>query len=331
MAEFFVMDNFFSLESMFTLLMLILLQAVLGFDNLLYIVIESNKVGDPTQAKKVRTLGIAIAVILRVILLIIIVMMFGAMAEPLFNLHLSNFIEGEFTLQSLVTLFGGAFIIYTAMKEIHHLMAVEHIEHSEGSGRRSMFKAVALIVMMNLVFSFDSILSAMAIASVPAANIVDAAGVTLSQFEGTIVQCKEALIANPITGAVGCQPTTTYQVPLMAIAIILSGIAMILLAGYVTEFLKKNRMYQILGLFILFLVGVLLVTEGAHLAHLKLFGFTIDAMSKSSFYLVIFVLVVTDVISTKYQKRLWAQKEAEIRGDNPELDGLEAVDKAMGH
>ena len=45
-------------------------------------------------------------------------------------------------------------------------------------------------------------------------------------------------------------------------------------------------------LFILFLVGVLLVTEGAHLAHLKLFGFPIDAMSKSSFYLVVGVLIV---------------------------------------
>lgn len=296
MAEFLTMDNFFSLESLFTLLMLILLQAVLGFDNLLYIAIESNKVGDPKDAKKVRTWGIAIAVALRIILLVLIVMMFGALAEPLFGIHLAKFIEGEFTMQALVTLFGGAFIIYTAIREIHHLMAVEHIEHSEGSGRRSVAKAVALIVMMNLVFSFDSILSAMAIASV-----TDAAG------------------------------AVTYQVPLMAIAIVLSGIAMILLADYVTEFLKKNRMYQILGLFILFLVGVLLVTEGAHLAHLKLFGFEIHAMSKSSFYLVIFVLVVTDIISTKYQKRLWAQKEAEIRGDNPAQDGLDAVNKVMGH
>ena len=297
MAEFFTMENFFSIESLFTLLMLILLQAVLGFDNLLYIAIESNKVGDPKDAKKVRTWGIAIAVILRIILLVAIVKLFGLLAEPLFGIHLEKFIEGEFTMQALVTLLGGAFIIYTAIKEIHHLMAVEHIEHSEGSGRRTVGRAIALIVMMNLVFSFDSILSAMAIASVPGVD------------------------GGP----------TTYQVPLMAIAIILSGVAMILLADYVTEFLKKNRMYQILGLFILFLVGVLLVTEGAHLAHLKLFGFTIDAMSKSSFYLVIFVLVVTDIISTKYQKRLWAQKEAEIRGDNPALDGLQAVDKVMGH
>lgn len=291
------MAELLTLESLFTLFMLILLQAVLGFDNLLYIAIESNKVGDPKDARKVRQWGIAIAVMLRIILLVVIVKLFGLLAEPLFGIHLGKFIEGEFTLQAIVTLFGGAFIIYTAIKEIHHLMAVEHIEHSEGSAKRSVAKAVALIVMMNLVFSFDSILSAMAIASVPGVD------------------------GGPVT----------YQVPLMAIAIILSGVAMILLADYVTEFLKKNRMYQILGLFILFLVGVLLVTEGAHLAHLKLFGFTIDAMSKSSFYLVIFVLVVTDIISTNYQKRLWAQKEAEIKGANAEIAGLEAVDKAMGH
>ena len=104
---------------------------------------------------------------------------------------------------------------------------------------------------------------------------------------------------------------------------------MILLADRVTAFLKKNRMYQVLGLFILFLVGVLLVTEGAHLAHMKLFGFTVEAMQKSSFYLVVFVLIVTDVISNRYQKRLWAQKQAEIMGAT-ETAGREAVDAYRG-
>lgn len=291
------MAELLTLEALFTLLMLILLQAVLGFDNLLYIAIESNKVGDPKDARKVRQWGIGLAVIFRIILLFIIVALFGALAKPLFNLHVGNIIHGEFTMQALVTLFGGAFIIYTAIKEINHLLVVDHIEHSEGSGKRSVTKAIALIVMMNLVFSFDSILSAMAIASVK----------------------------NEATGIV------SYQVPLMVIAIVASGIAMIVLADAVTDFLKKNRMYQVLGLFILFLVGVLLVTEGAHLAHLKLFGFKIDAMSKSTFYLVIFVLVFTDVLSNKYQKRLWKQREAELVSNNAGDAGLAAVDKHMGH
>jgi predicted tellurium resistance membrane protein TerC len=316
-------------QALFTLLMLILLQAVLGFDNLLYIAIESNKVGDEQDAKKVRKWGIGLAVVLRIVLLFLIVKLFALLAEPLFEIPFKGILEGEFTAQALITLLGGGFIIYTAIKEIHHLLQVDHIEHSEGGGTRSVAGAITLIVLMNLVFSVDSILSAMAIASVDAANIVNAAGQTLNQFSGSVIECKQSLINNPIIGAVGCEPTKTYQVPLMVIAILLSGLAMILLADRVTDFLKKNRMYQVLGLFILFLVGVLLVTEGAHLAHLKLFGFSIDAMSKSSFYLVVFVLIVTDVISNRYQKRLWAQKQAEITGST-ETAGREAVDAFKG-
>jgi len=292
MAEIFA--EVFSTSGIFALLMLLLLQAVLGFDNLLYISIESKRVGE-ADAGKVRQWGIGLAIIFRVVLLVIIVNIFGLLAEPLFNIPENGIFQGDFTLQALVTLAGGAFIIYTAIKEITHLLAVEHIEHSEGGKSKSVTQAILMIVAMNLVFSFDSILSAMAIANTK----------------------------DPVTGVV------EYQVWIMAIAIIASGILMMLMADYVAEFLKKNRMYEVLGLFILFLVGVLLVTEGAHLAHMKIFTYPIDAMSKPTFYLVIGVLVVTDIISTNYQKRLWAQKEAEIRGDNPEADALAAVDKHM--
>lgn len=325
MAE--IVAEVFTTGGLFTLLMLLMLQAVLGFDNLLYISIESKRVGE--KASLVRQWGIGLAVAFRVILLIIIVNIFTLLAEPLFDIHLSGFFEGEFTVQAMVTLLGGAFIIYTAVKEITHLLAVEHIEHTEGGGKKSVVQAISMIVAMNLVFSFDSILSAMAIANVEIAQIVNASGEVLGQFKGTVTDCKTALIASPMEDAVGCRPGKDYQVWIMAIAIILSGIAMMLMADYVADFLKKNRMYEVLGLFILFLVGVLLVTEGAHLAHMKLFGFSIEAMSKSSFYLVIFVLVVTDVISTRYQKRLWAIREAEIRGDDPEADALAAADKSI--
>ncbi len=273
-------DGFFTLEGLMTLGMLILLQAVLGFDNLLYIAIESSKVGDPVKAKSVRQWGIGLAVLFRVILLVLVVAAFGILAKPLFSVDLGKLFEGSFTLQSLVTLFGGGFIIYTAVKEISHKLSYEHASQGEGGSGLSVGKAIALIVLMNLVFSMDSILSAMAIAS------------KTSVVEGV--------------------KQVDYQLGIMAVAIIASGIAMMLLADTVTGFLKKNRMYEVMGLFILFLVGVLLVTEGAHLAHMKVAGFEILAMSKSSFYLVIFVLIITDIISIKYQKRLWAKKEAEI-------------------
>ena len=272
------MAELFTVSGFFTLLMLLALQAVLGFDNLLYISIESKRVGE-AKAPMVRRWGIGLAMVVRIVLLIIIVNLFGALSEPMFDIPFKGFIEGHFTLQSLVTLAGGAFIIYTAIKEISHLMVVDHIEDTEGNEKKSVAQAIAMIVAMNLVFSFDSILSAMAIANTKTPD-----------------------------------GETQYQVWIMAVAILSSGILMMLMADYVADFLKKNRMYEVLGLFILFLVGVLLVSEGGHLAHLTLFGYEIEALSKSTFYLVIGVLVITDIIQTNYQKRLWSMRERELLG-----------------
>jgi len=79
---------------------------------------------------------------------------------------------------------------------------------------------------------------------------------------------------------------------------------MILLADRVSEFLQRNRMYEVLGLFILFVVGILLLSEGGHLAGLKLLGHEIHAMSKATFYFVITVLVLTEIVQSSYQKKL---------------------------
>ena len=94
----------------------------------------------------------------------------------------------------------------------------------------------------------------------------------------------------------------------MAIAIIISGVLMLLLADRISLFLAKNRMYEVLGLFILFIVGIMLVTEGGHLAHIKFFGNEIIPMSKTTFYFVLAVLVLVDVVQGKYQKKLLSKK-----------------------
>ena len=95
----------------------------------------------------------------------------------------------------------------------------------------------------------------------------------------------------------------------MFMFVVVSGLLMLLLADKVATFLTKNRMYEVLGLFILFIVGIMLITEGGHLAHLKLFGNEIVPMSQTTFYFVIAILVVVDVVQGKYQKKLLAAKK----------------------
>ena len=259
------MADLFTISNLMTLVMLILLQAVLGFDNLLYISIESKRVQEDKQ-KFVRKTGIALAIILRIVLLIVVVQLFDKFKDPFFEVHMVKIFEGEFTLQSLISIAGGGFILYTAIKEINHMLAIEHLENDHEQQKRTVNGAIFWIVVMNLVFSFDSILSAMAL---------------------------------------------TENVIVMGTAIIVSGVLMIYMADHVAEFLKKNRMYEVLGLFVLFIVGIMLVSEGGHLAHILFFGHEVHAMTKTTFYFVLVVLVIVDVVQARYQKKLAAMRKLE--------------------
>ncbi|TWT88283.1 Integral membrane protein TerC family protein [Pseudobythopirellula maris] len=265
------MDDLFTLHNLFTLGMLILLQAVLGFDNLLYISIESKRAPDENQ-RAVRQWGIGIAIVLRIVLLFVVIRVIGMFQEPFLTIPeggpIGWALSGDITLHAVIVLLGGVFILYTAVKEIMHMMAIEDVAHGVGDNNRSStWMVVSKIVAMNLVFSFDSILSAMAL-------------------------------------------TDNFWV--MATAIVISGAMMIWLAEHVSEFLKKNRLYEVLGLFILFIVGVMLIGEGGHLAHLHLFGYIVEPMAKSTFYFTIAILVVIDIVQGRYQKKLMAEKHREI-------------------
>ena len=193
------------IEIVGTLVMLIALQVVLGFDNLLYIALESKKA--PIQKQEfVRKTGIAIAIILRLALLFILVNLVEKFKNP-FLISKSEIISFEMNLHSLIILFGGGFILYTSVKEIWHMIIFN--EHQEQKAKASTKRVIFMIVLMNLVFSFDSILSAMAL---------------------------------------------TDNFVIMAISIVVGGVLMILAANKVSEFLQKNRKYEVLGLFILFVV-----------------------------------------------------------------------------
>jgi len=247
----------FTAENFVTLLLLIVLQAVLGFDNLLYISLESKRAPEEKQSK-VRAWGIGIAIFLRIALLFILISLIDLFQDPIFGIDITGFAEGHFNIHSLIILAGGVFIIYTATKEILHMMALDPLE-GEKKKDTSVRKVIFWIVMLNLVFSFDSILSAIALTNVRW---------------------------------------------VMTTAIVIGGLLMIWLSDRISKFLQRNRMYEVLGLFILFVVGIMLITEGGHLAHLKLFGNSITPMSKTTFYFVIFILVITDIVQSRYQKKL---------------------------
>ena len=250
----------FTIENLVTLMMLILLQTVLGLDNLLYISIESKKAKE-NHLKKVRRIGIGGAIILRLILLFALIEIIGYFQNTLFDINLS-LVQGSFNLHSIIVLIGGVFIMYTAVAEILHMLSLD-VNTKTNKDYKSTTKIIISIITMNLIFSFDSILAAMAL-------------------------------------------TDVFLI--MSIAIIIGGLLMIFLADGVSEFLKKNRMFEVLGLFILFIVGIMLLSEGAYLAHMKILGSEILPMSKTTFYFVIFILILIDIVQSRYQKLINKKK-----------------------
>jgi len=266
MGEMFATDKLLTIDSLFTLAMLILLQAVLGFDNLLYISIESGRAPAESQAK-VRRLGIGLAIVLRIVLLLTLLGIISRLTMVLFEIEWTGVITGSFDFHSLTLLVGGVFILYTALKEIYHMLSLDELGDHQSREPKSVAAVVTWIVTMNLIFSFDSILSAMAL-------------------------------------------TSNFWI--MTTAIVISGLMMIYLADRVSDFLKKNRLYEVLGLFILLIVGMMLLSEGGHKAHLHFFGYPIEAMAKSTFYFTIAVLVLVDIVQGRYQRKLMAQRRAEL-------------------
>ncbi len=258
-------EGLFQLQNLFTLLMLILLQAVLGFDNLLYISIESKRVEADKQSM-VRMWGVGLAIILRLVMLFVLMLTLEKLKQPFFELHIDGWVNMDVTFHAIVVLCGGIFILYTAVKEIFHMLSVHDLHEEEHKkSKSSVASAITWIVVMNLVFSFDSILSAIAL---------------------------------------------THQFVVMATAIVISGLLMIWMSDRVAQFLEKNRMYEVLGLFILLIVGVMLCAEGGHLAHLAFFGYEIHKMEASTFYFVIAILVIVDIVQGRYQKKLMAERAA---------------------
>jgi predicted tellurium resistance membrane protein TerC len=146
------MLDLLTLENLGNLLMLCFLQAVLGFDNLLYISIESQRAPVAQQAA-VRRWGILIAVALRVVLLFVMIKLIDAMAEPFYIFEWTGIITGGINFATCVFIIGGIFIMYTAVKEIGHMLTIEHLDTdlSNKSGK-SARQVVILIVIMNLIF-----------------------------------------------------------------------------------------------------------------------------------------------------------------------------------
>ncbi len=150
------MEHLLTSESLVSFVVLVVLEIVLGIDNVIFVSIILNRLPDEASRKKGRRFWMLTGIIVRSLLLFGLSWLLAQKGKALFSV----FGKG-FDIASLVMIGGGLFLIYKSVMEIHGKLEGEEDDESSGSGKAlTMGKAMFQIVAIDAVFSFDSVITA---------------------------------------------------------------------------------------------------------------------------------------------------------------------------
>ena len=205
---------------------LIVMEVVLGIDNLIFISILSNKLPE-SQRQKARRLGISLALIMRLALLSTIAWLVGLTA-PVFDLgitggagaHGEPTFETQFSWRDLILIAGGLFLVWKATREINHNVVPNEDSNDVFDTSKAVLSfgsAIVQILLLDIVFSIDSILTAVGM---------------------------------------------TDHLAIMVIAVIVAVIVMLVAAEPLANFINRNPTVVMLALGFLLMIGMVLIADG---------------------------------------------------------------------
>lgn len=209
------------------LITLLIMEIVLGIDNLIFISILTNKLPEHQQAKA-RRIGIGAALILRLGLLFTISIIVQ-MKDPVIELF-----GNQFSWRDIILITGGLFLVWKATKEIHHTVDPDS-GHEAGAGKvvtLSMGAAIAQILLLDLVFSVDSIITAVGMTDEIVIMVVAVVGAVTVML----------LAADPLSRFIGKNPT----IVMLALGFLLM-IGMTLIADGFGYHVPKGYIYAAMG------------------------------------------------------------------------------------
>ena len=215
------MTDFFEVFSIWEgwiyLFILSILEIVLGIDNIIFISIVTDKL-EESKKRMARNLGLSIALVFRLLLLSLISLLM-TLTTPFFSV-----LDSDISGQSLILILGGLFLIYKSVSEMHN--SINQNPEESKKGKSTLTQIITQIVLIDLIFSFDSIISAV--------------GMTNGIHEQT-----------------GKNPMA-----IIVIAIIISMVIMMLFSRQISQFISSNPTIKMIALSFLVAVGVLLIAEG---------------------------------------------------------------------
>jgi predicted tellurium resistance membrane protein TerC len=210
------------------LVTLVMMEVVLGIDNLVFIAILSNKLPEG-QRQKARRIGISLALIMRLVLLSAIAWIVGLTA-PVITLF-----ANEFSWRDLILIAGGLFLLWKATKEIHHSLdpqPSEDVYDKKAPIASNFTAAIVQIILLDIVFSVDSILTAVGMTEHLPIMVVAVVIAVITML----------VAADPLSNFIGKNPT----VVMLALGFLLM-IGMILIADGFGFHVPRGYIYAAMG------------------------------------------------------------------------------------
>ncbi len=249
----------FTPDALIAFLTLTFLEIILGIDNVIFISILANRFPEEKQKKLIR-FGLFLAMFMRIILLMGINGLIKM--KSAFLVVDYDWFSSEISIQALILLGGGLFLLYKSTHEIFQKVETKVAsEVATQKGTMSFARALLQIVLIDMVFSFDSILT-----------------------------------------AVGMTNGIPYALPIMIAAVIVSIVIMMVFATPVSRYINSHPSMQILGLSFLLLIGFMLIAEAAHLSETQIFGGTIGRIPKGYLYFSIAFSLGVEMINMRFRK-----------------------------
>lgn len=150
------MEHLFTSESIISFIILVVLEVVLGIDNVIFVSLSLNRLRDEKQKRRARQVWMVTGIISRSLLLLALSWLLSQKGNAIFTI----FNKG-FDLASIIMIAGGVFLIYKSVMEIHHKLEGEdpNVELKK-KNEISFSKAITQIMLIDAVFSFDSVITA---------------------------------------------------------------------------------------------------------------------------------------------------------------------------
>ena len=229
------MADLLTVENLIALLTLTGLEVVLGIDNIVFIAILAGKL-DPSEQAKARRTGLALAMILRIALLLAIGWIMR-LTSPLFSV-----LKQEISGRDLILIVGGLFLLAKATYEIHHKIEDPHPHASTPRVKASFRNVVLQILALDIVFSLDSVITAVGMAK--HIGIMIAAVI--------IAVCIMLIFAGPVTAFIERHPTMKMLalsfLLLIGVVLVADGLGTHIGKGYIYFAMAFSLFVELLNL-----------------------------------------------------------------------------------